>query len=254
MNDPNIIVLGAGGFVGRQIFEALKVRFPNTKGLLRGDFDIGNPETYATYNFKNTTVIDCIAQIDGDFEALTRNNFDSLRRFADYIRGHATPARYIYLSTTAADGAPSENAYVRSKQLAEDYLLQALPASRILRLSFPFGKGEKSNRLISRLILRIKNGEKLKLDNVTLNLTPVAFLTDHIEEIIFSDRPVINFGDGNPSKLHDIVERLHVSIGKSPDYVLNSERIVDLEVKNPTLFKNVHNLDDALEEMAANVG
>lgn len=245
----SIVVLGAGGFVGRRVFSALAKQFPKVRALTRAEFDINDHASFGQHDFTEATIVDCIAQIDGDADTLLQNNYESLRRFLDALCTRMLPARYVYLSTTAANGPYAENPYVRSKQLAEAYLLETLPMSKIVRLSFPFGQGEKSNRLLSRIIHNIRDDNPLKIDDVTLNLTPIEFFADHIAEVVFSSQRIINFTDGRTYKLQEIVEHLYRLMGKAPDYVLNRDRKTDLTVKNPTLFNNNRFIDDALAEM-----
>jgi len=220
------IVLGNNGFIGKNIFTMLKKSNCSVLGLSRNTFDITDNNDYKKYDFSNSIIIDCIASID-DIQNNFKVNVDSLSNFINYLNEYAKSFKYIYFSTTSTqlDNQVIENSYVKSKYLAEELIRQHLTDYKIIRLIFPFGMGENSNRLISRLSKKIKNKEQLKISNVTLNLTPIEFLKVEFLSLINDNKFEINFTDGKVYQLIDIVRLLYIKLNMAENYVVDDKKI-----------------------------
>ena len=69
-------------------------------------------------------------------------------------------------------------------------------SSKIFRLSFPFGLGESRGRLFSKIIIQLLNNNKIEINNVVLNITPINSLLDNFYFLINLKDDEVNFTDG----------------------------------------------------------
>jgi nucleoside-diphosphate-sugar epimerase len=118
-----IFVLGAEGFVGRNIVTGVEKTFDQVFALSRKEFELGNVKHYSKFAFSDSIIVDCISKIDGSPEDIYSNNYENFTTFIDYLAKHDTSFRYVYLSTLTTNDSEltSTNAYVKSKYLAEQY-------------------------------------------------------------------------------------------------------------------------------------
>lgn len=233
------IVLGSNGFIGSNIFNTLKKNNLEVLGLSKQDFNMQNRSDYAKFDFSNSIIIDCIASID-DKNAVFEVNVNGLKYFIDYLNLNHNNFKYIYFSTTSTQISEQveQNDYVKSKFLAENYIKENVLDYKIIRLIFPFGKGENKNRLISRFINKIQNGEKLEIDNVSLNLTPISYLNDNFLDTVKNEFKDINFTDGKVYELKDVVDCIYKLLNIDKNYKFNEEKYVQLEIENTVEVSN----------------
>lgn len=231
------IILGSKGFIGSNIFNILKINNFDVIGLSRSDFDITDETCYNKIDFSNTTIVDCIASIDDN-----TNNFDvnvkGLSSFINYLSKLKLKFNYIYFSTTSTQikEQVKSSTYIESKLLAEKYIKENVPSYKIIRLIFPFGRGESSNRLFSKLIQKMKDNEKILISDVSLNLTPIKLLEKEFINLLNNEQKEINFTDGKVYKLLDIVHVLFSLLKINKNYELNNEK-VKLEIKSTSKIK-----------------
>jgi len=248
-------VLGANGFIGSYVAESLRKTESNlVTALKKNNFDITHSSDYLKFNFNEATIIDCITKIDGYSEDVMETNYYSFKNFIDYLNNSGISYRYIYFSTMTSNDKKQvkSNPYVRSKHLAERYIIENVINYTIIRLAFPFGKGEGGNRLISRIINKILNNEDLILDDVTLNLTSIDFLIKYIPELIKSKKKIIKFTDGIPYRLSDVVDVICRALSKPNRYKVNPTPI-DLTVTKTKLFYNNTSALHDIEKFASEI-
>lgn len=243
-------VLGSNGFIGSNISKTLKQLNLNVVELNKEKFDIANKNDYIKYDFSNSIIIDSIASIDSNKSELFRVNVDGLKMFIDYLNLNCKGFKYIYISTTSTQikEQVGSSEYVKSKFLAEKYIQENLNDYKIIRLIFPFGKGEKPNRLISRLISKIKQNEQLLIGNVTLNLTPIDLFNESIIDLISSNDKEINFTDGKVYRLKEIVEYLYELLKLEPKFSFDENNIVKLELIRNEIVKDYSNIKNKLKD------
>ena len=179
--------------MGKHIAKGLKTCCDKIVTLSRAEFQFGNLADYSKYSFSNSIIVDCISRIDGSEVEVYDNNFVKLAGFIDFLKNQHQDFVYVYFSTlsTSDEKVKEQNHYVRSKADAENYIEKNIKEYRIIQLSFPFGKGESSQRLISRLINKIKNNEKLVINDFSLSLMPINQLEiDSCELILGSEKMV----------------------------------------------------------------
>ncbi len=225
-----LIVLGINGFIGRNVFNFINVGTPsyNVIGFDRSAIDFTKPETFVNYSPLNgDVIIDCIARIDGDEQEVNAVNYSGFSRFIDYLKIFDVAYRYVYFSTysTCIPEIVSSNGYVKSKYLAEKYLKDNIIAHKIIRLIFPFGRGENSNRLISRLIGKVKSGEMISVDKLKLNLTPMPALLNDFWRIIDHTETEINYSNNIETFLPDIVTFMQESLGIKKALLINDKEL-----------------------------
>lgn len=226
-------ILGGNGFVGKNIYLSLISNKCDAEILKKDDFDLTNEENYSKFNFSNSSIIDCISKIDGDKDIVFQTNFYGLQKFINYLNTKCTNYKYIYFSTfsTQLSKEIELNPYIHSKMLAEEFIEKNIKDYKIIRLIFPFGKGENKNRLLSKLIHKIKNDEKIVINNTYLNLTPIALLRDNFLQLLSDKEKDINFSDGKVYSLKHIVDNLFRLLGKEPNYEYKDNTTINLYSK-----------------------
>jgi nucleoside-diphosphate-sugar epimerase len=225
-----LIVLGFNGFIGRNVFNFINVAAPsyNVIGFDRSVIDFTKPETFVNYTPLNgDVIIDCIARIDGDEQEVNAVNYSGFSRFIDYLKEIGVAYRYVYFSTysTCVPEIVNSNGYVKSKYLAEKYLKENIIAYKIIRLIFPFGRGENSNRLVSRLIGKVKSGKMISVDKLILNLTPMPALLNDFWRMIDHPEKEVNYSNNIEIFLPDIVTFMQESIGMEKALVINDKEL-----------------------------
>jgi nucleoside-diphosphate-sugar epimerase len=235
----SLYILGANGFLGRQIAN-FKTFFGNQHSfpLNRADLDFLKPTHFFKYDFTDSLIIDCIANIDGSEMECNNVNIEGLNSFLSHLKNTNFKGTYVYFSTLSVinDDQVNSNYYVKSKKEAEVLIKNSGLNYKIIRLTFPFGIGESNNRLITRLIKKIKNNEDVFLDDVSLSITPINYLLQNLEGAISSTDKEINFTDGNVYKLKEIVDYIKINSNSSSNIHQNSKKI-DLTFKANTTSK-----------------
>jgi nucleoside-diphosphate-sugar epimerase len=242
------IVIGANGFIGKNVCKALQQSGKKPLCLAHSDFDIEKMTMYTNYDFANAVIFDCIARIDANKDELFRINVSALKTFLEYLK-LIENIQYIYFSTyaTQIENLVKYNDYARSKFEAEKIIRASSINWKIVRLSFPFGKGENKNRLLPRLIEKIKAGEALVLDDTKINLTPIDVLGELLDVILDSKQKEINFTDGKTYALSVVVDDLFELLKIPGSYTL-SQKKMDIACNKP-FFSLSKNIKTYLKEM-----
>lgn len=210
------ILIGINGFVGSRLHEFLNGEITEVIGYSKSRLDFCNPATFENYRpLNDDIIIDCIARIDGNEADINAVNFTGLSGFIEYLNKLQVTYKYVYFSTyaTCLKNLVDSNVYVRSKARAETFIKNNVTDYRIIRLIFPFGKGENKNRVVSRIINKIKAGETISVDKFRLNLTPFADIRNHFLELINSADREINFSNGIDLFFPDIVTFMFEQLG-----------------------------------------
>lgn len=153
MKDSLVTVFGGGGFVGRQVAQALlargaRVRIaqrdPSTAlrvkplgGLGQVQFiaaDIRNPASVARAIAGSDVVINLVGILKGDFDAFHHRGAANVAKAA----ADAGVTALVHMSAIGAD-PESPSAYGRSKAAGEAAVKAAFPAATIIRPSIIFG-------------------------------------------------------------------------------------------------------------------
>lgn len=230
MESKNYIVLGANGFVGRNIAAFLHKNNFNVQAVDRDTLDFLKTESYNAVDFSDAIIFDCISRIDGTREEVELTNGQGLKNLLTYINKEHINFTYIYFSTLATLNQQiiDKNAYVASKLSAEELIKKEVSDYKIIRLSFPFGPGESPNRLFSRLINKLKRNEALVVDDIKINVTPISGLMQWLTELTASRQREINFTDGQVYSLAEMVTYLCEETVSSSDITVNSTDTTEL--------------------------
>jgi len=243
-----IFVLGAEGFVGRNIVTGLEKTFDQVFALCRKQFELGNVKHYSKFAFSDSIIVDCISKIDGSPEDIYSNNYENFTTFIDYLVKHDTSFRYVYLSTLSTNDSEltSTNVYVKSKYLAEQYLINNVKDYQIIRLTFPFGEGESANRLLSRIISKIRSNEPLLISNVDLSLMPISYLQEDIIKILNSGFNILQYYNTHTIILEAVVKFIYQQLNIECNYVLqnNPKKIIQPSSAIPSITRSVDPLKE----------
>lgn len=243
-------VLGAAGFVGRNVFHTLRARGCEVVGLTKANLDLTQPFTYQELSFSDGYVIDCISMLDGDPAAICATNVIGFGAFLEWIKSICPPLGYTYFSTASVEQIElrRRSAYVESKYQAEQKLLRTMPYGKIVRLIFPFGLGEAPNRLISRLISQALGGEALHVDAITLNLTPISLLMNNVLSILETGEKIIQFSDGREYYLPNVAQFILDSARSTSNLVIGMTGNLLAESNVEILFSG-KSVETTIEEM-----
>ncbi len=246
-----LIILGQNGFIGSHLYNFIEKQNTELLGFKKHSLDFCKPETFSAYLPANEDIIvDCVAKIDGNENDINSVNKTGLKDFISYLNSCSIKFRYVYFSTyaTCIPELVSSNIYARSKFLAEEIVRKNTVDYKIVRLIFPFGKSEGKNRLISRMINKIKSGEKISVDRLTLNLTPIADLQNHFFELINSAKKEINFSNGIEFYFPDIINFIFNQLSLKPDFVTTDK---ELKITVPSPLAALFSQDTVYSEIAS---
>lgn len=242
-----IFVLGAEGFVGRHVVVGVEKAFEQVFALSRKEFELGNVSQYPKFSFSGSIIIDCTSKIDGNPEDIYSNNYESFKTFIDYLVKQHTSFRYVYFSTLSTNNnLTSANAYVKSKYLAEQYLINNVKDYQIVKLSFPFGKGESANRLLSRIINKIRNNEPLLISNIDLSLMPISCLREDIVKTLNSGFNTLQYYNTHIINLETVVKFIYQQLNIECNYVFQDNPKTMIQPSSD-LSAITRNIDPLLE-------
>ncbi|MEJ7934402.1 complex I NDUFA9 subunit family protein [Sphingobium sp. AN558] len=166
MKDSLVTVFGGGGFLGRQVVQALlaqgarvrvaqrnlstALRVKPLAGLGQIQFvaaDIRKPASVANAVAGSDVVINLVGVLKGDFDGLHHRGAANVARAAAAIGARAL----VHVSAIGAD-AESPSAYGRSKAAGEQAVKAAFPLATIIRPSIIFGPEDQFVNRFAELI------------------------------------------------------------------------------------------------------
>jgi len=164
----NVLVTGSKGFVGSNISELLEDLGIN---VYRND-SVGLKSRSDKNDVKLDAIIHCAAKVKSDEES------NRINRYIDDViieTCKTLDTKLIYLSTTSiyghnikeevhpfyCDTTPYPNPYIIEKLNTEKAILQNLQKFVILRVSSPYGPGQKQKNIINKFISRAIKGKDL---------------------------------------------------------------------------------------------
>jgi nucleoside-diphosphate-sugar epimerase len=231
MDDKLYIILGANGFVGSYLQSYFKSVNKAFKPLYKPLFNICDLSTYYQLPVdKELFIFDTITVNNQDKAEIENVNIHGQKSFIDWLNKNNIHYHYIYFSTlsTLKISEHPSNDYVVSKFIAENYVKDNCKSYTIIRLSFPFGKGENKNRLLTGIINNLRAGNDITIDNVFLNLTPIEELGIVLKNNEFLECREINFIDGVTYRLQDLVSIIIEKIKPPVSRINFTDRKIDL--------------------------
>ncbi len=249
----NVVIIGASGFLGRNIFNFLynkkdnffivpvffnnNIQLPNVisfEDFIKDDIDIdyliisaGNSNIKAFNDFNSFFLLDSqyLVKI---FQKL--RYYDKINRIRIiYFSSTAVYHGFQGLATEESNIIPATN-YGLSKFIAEKILLSFSEVfginSIIFRLSYAFGNGEKKTRFIPSLAFHIKNKLKMSIyisPDSYLNPLPIDFICEIVYKTIscwnFNQNLIINLSYRNNIMVDDILYHFKTKYGLDYDYL-----------------------------------
>ena len=220
-----ILIVGAGGRVGRLLEERLQERFPDrVVAATREELDLTDPARVAMEMERldppPTTVINCAALVDPrgaeeDPEAYLATDRDGVGTLGR--AGRERGCRLIQLSTVdvfhgnrpaahrEADPPDARSAYGRIRRLGE-IAAAADPASLVLRLSLVVGDGDERDPLES-IRRAVERGEPLAWDDRRISpIFPEDLTAAVCALIVSSARGVFHLANSGSCLLSELVD------------------------------------------------
>lgn len=166
MKDSLVTIFGGGGFLGRQVAQALMARGARVRiaqrdlanaakvkalgNLGQTQFvaaDIRKPATVARAITGSDIVINLVGVLSGDFEAFHHEGAANVAKAATA----AGVGALVHISAIGADAA-SPSAYGRSKAAGEEAVKAAFPTATIIRPSIIFGQEDQFLNRFAQII------------------------------------------------------------------------------------------------------
>ncbi|MEC3912475.1 complex I NDUFA9 subunit family protein [Sphingobium sp. CR2-8] len=166
MKDSLVTIFGGGGFLGRQVAQALMargarvriaqrdlataVRVKSLGNLGQTQFvaaDIRKPDSVARAIHGSDIVINLVGILSGDFDSFHRDGAANVAKAAASVGVTAL----VHISAIGAD-AQSPSAYGRSKAAGEAAVKAAFPTATIIRPSIVFGQEDQFLNRFAQII------------------------------------------------------------------------------------------------------
>lgn len=234
----NILVTGAGGFIGQRLVSVLKDSGYEVYGLSSKDGDIADPLTLTPFY---GTQIEFVFHLAGrtyvpdswrDPASFQRVNVTGTLNILELCRSRKIPLTYVSaylygipdkLPVEETDKVEPNNPYALSKFLAES-LCRFYAASfdvpvTIIRPFNIYGIGQKAHFLIPEIIAQIKKGKSIKLKDLAPR-RDYLYLDDLVEALVRTINSktgcrVYNIGYGSSLSVGEIVEIIQSVMGRA---------------------------------------
>jgi nucleoside-diphosphate-sugar epimerase len=171
-----VVVLGTTGLVGGECVDMFRRNGIQVIAPTRETFSIECDRIVVAPGLReimmNYPIVDAVHQSDM-YNALENSFSDIFPAHLSYLlAGRGSELPYLQFSTGGVYGGSSElirddspinplTPYARMKLTAEENCRNTFPTHKILRLFFPYGLAQRRERLVSRLIQKIRQGEPI---------------------------------------------------------------------------------------------
>jgi nucleoside-diphosphate-sugar epimerase len=238
MNKKDILVTGAGGFIGRYVVEALYNAGYHIVGLYRNIIDEnplwecmkGDLLEPKTHDLLRKTPIDlivhCAAAIPKQFEGKEAEQAAKFNRSMDEFvldLCKRKMARLIYLSASSIYGLKptglcSEESsvapigpYVEAKFYTEQQMFGKFDMDAVaLRVSAPYGPGQKAKTVLKLFIERALVGTNLTYHGSGNRTQDFTFVKDVADAVVCAVRSyargIYNIAGGHPISMRELAE------------------------------------------------
>lgn len=190
MSLERIQILGENSFVGKSLYNFLASKCLESQIISKQTLNFLDVSTFSNLIFSNSIIIDFVNVNNGVESEIMNCNFYGFKNFIDYLKSTQINVTYVYISTISVLSVTAVNSsvYVKSKKLAEDYLIDSGLNYQIQRLSYPIGRGENNKRLISRIIKDLKEGKTITVNNTLINLNDINDVVNGIFSQLLKNR------------------------------------------------------------------
>ncbi len=229
------MVLGSSGLVGQACVELFTNRDLRVIAPTRKDFEVRKAEVFTSValvrEMKDSPIIDALHSSDWQAADRISTEFDYISEIAKIVRSDTRTAPYIYLSSGSVYGPSSIelddespinilSSYARYKWIMENQCRLNFKSHKIFRLFFPYGKNQRSNQLIPRLVDQIQKGLPI---NCNVDGSPKLSMIDvrDVAQILLEQLDngwsgTRNLAGGEVVKIKDLAYFLGKSLGIEP--------------------------------------
>lgn len=173
MMSTKIVILGSSGLVGQAFLQLLKELDVEAVTPGRRDFEVRSSQTMISSSLigemNKYPIIDLLHSNDWQISKEIKLNQNYLAEIAKKIDVRKIETPYIYFSSGAVYGPSSTtisddshvnltNSYADYKFMMESECRSKFMNYKIFRLFFPYGKSQRPERLIPRLLSMIERG------------------------------------------------------------------------------------------------
>lgn len=242
---PKIYILGENSFVGKTLFHLIRDK-EECELVSKAQINFLKEESFSNVDFSNTIIIDCVNVNNGNEKDITQCNYEGFVGFCKYLLKSAVNLKYVYLSTISvvSEEASRTSSYVKSKKNAEDYLMSSGLDYQIMRLSYPIGKGENKNRLISKMIDSLKQDKNITIQDVQINFNDVVEVCENIYTQLLKNK-VTFISNNNYTSLFDTVVYLK-KVLHSNSFISKTDVAEQFMPKSETPFRQRKTMDELL--------
>lgn len=200
-----IYILGQNSFVGKALYTIISDK-EDCHLISRSEIDFLNKETFSNINFDDSIIIDCINVNNGNADQIMKCNYTGFVDFCTFLKKSHKNVNYVYISSisTISEEVVAKNIYVASKKKAEDFLISSGLDYQIVRLSYPIGKGENKDRLVSRMIDLLKHNKEINIQDIQINFNDVNEVSTSIYDQLLKDR-IIFVSNNIYTSLYDAI-------------------------------------------------
>lgn len=242
-----VLVTGAGGFIGRHVVRAAPSGW-DVVALSRGPAPRGAQGRWVQWTAADAqpaeltgTRFDAVIHLAGnaDHGLAVREPWRDLEAtgvLGASILGQVDAARIVLLSSAAVyaglDGLVNPEVrvdppmpYALSKLYVEGFVRSRVAAGHaggaaILRLYNAFGPGERSTRLVPRVVDAIRSGSPFRLTGAPDSLSDPVYIDDVVSTLVAAATGTADgtwdLCGGDPRPLHEQVRRIARSLGSDP--------------------------------------
>lgn len=229
----DVLVTGAGGFIGQALCSYLRTDGRNVLGLLRADGDVTDPLLWERLPPARAVMhLAARSYVPDSWKAPARflaTNVDGTQHALDWCRRHGArmvfSSAYVYgipsrLPICESDPVRPNNPYALSKYLGEqccEFAARYLGVdATVLRVFNVFGRGQRGEFLLPTLVTQL-TGNEIRVRDLTPRRDYI-YLPDVIEAFVRAlDTPAgfhcLNIGSGKSYSVDEIVAALQAAAG-----------------------------------------
>jgi len=196
-----------------------------------------------------------------DIDLCKKTNYDAPKNIIKNLNLLDKKPSFIFISTSHVYGNSKKKIseesktnpkshYAKFKLKTEKFIINNYKNYTILRLFNVYGKKQPSGYFISDMYKKIKNNEKILIDQSIRDFIHVKTVSKIINHIIKNKiNGIINIGTGNPVKLIDVIHKIEKKLKKKANIkIINkSSKIISnislLESLNFRFHKNEKNFN-----------
>lgn len=239
-----VVIVGSEGFVGTSLAKALGRPEHDVEviSLSRRSLDITSDSMDWALDHADV-VVNAAGSTSEDLKDLFMTNVYGAAALAQWCAATGV-RRLIHLSSGSVleghsgdvdesfEGLP-KSPYALSKHLGEQAASLLFSGGvSIIRLFYPYGRGQRPQRLFTRLADAIQRGEPIQVNQDGGPAIQLCHIDDAarliVEDFVFGEEPpdLVNLASDHVLTVASIAERLGEMIGRSPNLVSRREPVI----------------------------